>query len=165
MTPYELIGRVPDLPSLPEVYFQVDRVLQDPDFSLQELSEVIEREPAIAARLLRLANSALYGFSGHIDTIQRAVTMIGSDEIRDLILSSAVLSAFKRMPVGAVSMRSFWEHSIACGLAARNIAALTGAANMQRYYIYGLLHDIGRLVLQGEIALNRKPTQKHKDTI
>lgn len=101
MTPAELIGRVPDLPSLPEVYFQVDRVLRDPDFSLQELSEVIEREPAIAARLMRLANSALYGFSGHIDTIQRAVTMIGSDEIRDLILSSAVLSAFKRMPVGA----------------------------------------------------------------
>ncbi|OQX31264.1 MAG: hypothetical protein B0D88_01105 [Candidatus Sedimenticola endophacoides] len=168
MTPSELIGRVPDLPSLPEVYFQVDRVLQDPDFSLQELSEVIEREPAIAARLLRLANSALYGFSGHIDTIQRAVTMIGSDEIRDLILSSAVLSAFKRMPVGAVSMRSFWEHSIACGLAARNIAALTGAANMQRYYIYGLLHDIGRLVLflalpqrMGDLLIRHRNSEGH----
>ncbi len=79
--------------------------------------------------------------------MQRAVTVLGTREIKDLVLATAVISLFREMPVGMVSMRSFWEHSIACGLAARNIASGRREANVERFYTIGLLHDIGRLLM------------------
>ncbi len=147
MRPSDILTLASDLPSLPEVYFQVDQVLNDPSFSLEELADVIERDPGVSARLLRIANSALYGFPSRIETIQRAVTMIGTSEIRDMVLATAVISTFRDMPVGMVSMRSFWEHSIACGVAARQIASYRLEANVDRFYLVGLLHDIGRLLM------------------
>lgn len=143
----DILNRAPDLPSLPDVYYRVETVLEDPNFSLEQLSEAIQVDPSISTRLLKLANSAYYGFPSKIDTITRAATIIGTQEIRELILATAVISIFQGMPVGAVSMRSFWEHSIACGLAARAIADCRGEANVERFYVAGLLHDIGRLVL------------------
>ncbi|MES9869723.1 MAG: HDOD domain-containing protein [Sedimenticola sp.] len=147
MTADEIIEQITDLPSLPDVFYRVDEVLADPNFSLEQLADTIQADPAISARLLKLANSAYYGFPSRIDTISRAATVIGTQEIRELILATAVLSAFNGMPVGAVSMRSFWEHSIACGLAARAIATYRDEVNVERFYVAGLLHDIGRLVL------------------
>jgi len=147
MKPSDVLSLAPDLPSLPEVYFQVDQVLRDPGFSLEQLADVIGRDPGISARLLRLANSALYGFPSRIETMQRAVTLIGYHEIRDMVLATAVLSVFRDMPVGLVSMRSFWEHSIACGVAARHIAIYRREPNVDRFYMMGLLHDIGRLLM------------------
>lgn len=147
MTTDEILGQITDLPSLPEVYYRVRDVLSQPESSLEQLADAIETDPAIAARLLRLANSALYQFPTKIETVHRATTIIGTKEIQELILATAVLSAFEGMPVGVVSMRSFWEHSIACGLAARTIATYRGESNIERFYVAGLLHDIGRIVL------------------
>ncbi len=147
MNPSDVLALASDLPSLPEVYFQVDKVLQDPTFTLEQLADVIERDPGISARLLRLANSALYGFPARIETIQRAVTMIGASEIKYMVLATAVMSTFRNMPVGMVSMRSFWEHSIACGVAAKHIASYRREANVDRFYTVGLLHDVGRLLM------------------
>ncbi|MES9872310.1 MAG: HDOD domain-containing protein [Candidatus Sedimenticola sp. 6PFRAG7] len=147
MAPNDLLSKAPDLPSLPDVYYQVEEVLDDPEFSLEQLADAIQSDPSISARLLKLANSAYYGFPAKIDTIHRAATIIGTQEIRELVLATAVLSIFQGMPVGAVSMRSFWEHSIACGLAARAIADCRGEANVEKFYVAGLLHDIGRMVL------------------
>ncbi|WP_245232498.1 HDOD domain-containing protein [Thiorhodococcus minor] len=143
----DLLERLDELPSLPAVYHRVRQTLENPDGSLETVAAIIEADPALAARLLRVANSALYGLATKVDTVLRALTIIGAAETHNLVLATTLVSVFRDLPLGAVSMRSFWEHSIACGVAARVIARVGGRASPDRAYLAGLLHDIGRLPL------------------
>lgn len=146
-TQASILERLDELPSLPTVYHRARAALDDPDSSLESVAAIIETDPALTARLLRVANSALYGLTAKVDSALRALTLIGAAETHHLILSTTLISVFRDLPLGAVSMRSFWEHSIACGVAARVIARLGGRASPEHAYLAGLLHDIGRLPL------------------
>ncbi|WP_245537320.1 HDOD domain-containing protein [Thiocystis violascens] len=142
-----ILERLGELPSLPAVYRRVRDALDDPDGSLESVARLIEADPSMTARVLRIANSSLYALPGKVDTVLRALTIIGATETRQLVLATAVISVFRDLPLGAVSMRSFWEHSIACGIAARAMARNQRLDDPERYYLAGLLHDIGRLPL------------------
>jgi len=168
MTPSNIIGRLDELPSLPAVYHRARQVIDDPHAPLQALAEIIESEPSLAARLLRVANSAYYGFSGNVGSIQRALTMVGTDDVHDLIIATCVISTFRDLPLGAVSMRSFWEHSIACGIASRAIARRKSWDQPEICYLAGLLHDIGRLPMyilepqiMGDVLLAHRERRGH----
>ncbi|MFD2110790.1 HDOD domain-containing protein [Thiorhodococcus fuscus] len=142
-----ILERIDDLPSLPSTYLRAREAMDDPNGSLETLAQIIGTDPAMSARILRVANSALYGLLTRVDSVWRALSIIGVAETRNLILATAVISAFKDLPLGAVSMRSFWEHSVACGVAARTIARRMHLSSPERFYLAGLLHDIGRLCL------------------
>ena len=94
-----------------------------------------------------MANSAFYSFPAKVETIDRAISTVGIRQIRELILMTSVIEAFNGIPIEQVNMRSFWEHSVAVGVLARTMAKHAGLAQSERFYIPGLLHDIGRLVL------------------
>ena len=94
-----------------------------------------------------MANSAFYSFPVKIETIDRAISTIGIRQIRELILMTSVVEAFNGIPIEQINMRAFWEHSVAVGVLARAMAKHTGLSQSERFYIPGLLHDIGRLVL------------------
>ncbi len=143
----EILGRLGELPSLPAIYQRVRQALDDPDGSLEAVARIIEADPSLTARVLRVGNSALYGLTGKVETVLRALTIIGGTETHHLVLATSVISMFRDFPLGAVSMRSFWEHSIGCGIAARAIARTLCLNDPERYYLAGLLHDIGRLPL------------------
>ncbi|WP_338115426.1 HDOD domain-containing protein [Thiocystis minor] len=142
-----IFERLDELPSLPAVYQRVRHALDDPDGSLESVARLIETDPSMTARVLRVANSALYALPGKVDTVLRALTIIGAAETHQLVLATTVISVFRDLPLGAVSMRSFWEHSIACGIAARAIARNQRLNDPEHYYLAGLFHDIGRLPL------------------
>lgn len=142
-----LIERLGELPSLPAVYQRVREAIEAPDGSLETVAGLIESEPSMSTRVLRVANSPLYGLATEVDDIRRALTFIGTTAAHHLVLSTALLTVFRDLPLGAVSMRSFWEHGLACGVAARLIARQGGQANPEHAYLAGLLHDIGRLPL------------------
>jgi hypothetical protein len=142
-----LIERLGELPALPTVYQRVREALTAPDGALETAASLIESDPSMSMRLLRVANSPLYGLSTKVDTILRALTLIGTTAAHHLVLSTALMTVFRDLPLGTVSMRSFWEHGIACGVAARLIARQGGRANPEHAYLAGLLHDIGRLPL------------------
>lgn len=142
-----ILERLGELPSLPSVYHRAREAMDDPHGSLEVVARIIEADPALTVRVLRVANSALYGLPARVDSVLRALTVIGTAETRNLILATSIISVFQDLPLGAVSMRSFWEHSIACGIAARAIARRTGLQEAEHYYLAGLLHDIGRLPL------------------
>jgi HD-like signal output (HDOD) protein len=146
-TPERLVQEMQTLPSPPHVYQKLNEVIDDPRSSNQKIANVLSEDAGLAARVLRLANSALFGFPSKIDTITRAITVIGTAELRDLALATSVVRMFDGVPHSRVSMESFWRHSIACGLMARILAALRHEPNMERFFVAGLLHDIGRLVL------------------
>lgn len=144
--PYQLVQKAHTVPSLPEIFYQLVAVIDDPNISLSSIASLISEDTALTARLLRIANSAMYSFPTKINTISQAITIIGTKQIRELVLATSVMSIFKGISSNLVDMESFWRHSIACGIAARAIAILRRTANIEQFYVIGLLHDIGLLL-------------------
>jgi putative nucleotidyltransferase with HDIG domain len=117
-------------------------------------SKAISQDPSFTVRLLRVANSSLYGFSSTIDTVAKAATIIGTSQIRSLALSMSVARSFAGLPNDLVSMDNFWRHSLLCALAARHLAKEARRCDPDALFTAGLLHDIGELVI-----FNRLPEQ------
>jgi HD-like signal output (HDOD) protein len=143
----KLLLRTPSLSSLPSIYTRLNDTVNDPRAASRDVANVIAEDPGLAARLLRLANSAFYGFPSGIDTISRAVTLVGTHQLRDLALATSVIKQFDGMSVNGLSMETFWRHSIACGVAARILATYQCLPNVERFFVAGLMHDIGRLIM------------------
>jgi len=135
------------LASLPHIFTEINRVVNDPHSSAIHVANVISNDPNLSTKLLKMVNSAFYGFPSKIDTISRAVTILGNTQLSTLALGTSVLMVFGDIPANLVDMKSFWAHSIACGVAARMIARHKKVANTERLFVAGLLHDIGRIII------------------
>ena len=151
MTPKKLIAQSSNIASLPIIYQRLDEAINDPYSDLSQIAEILSEDSSLSARLLRLANSAMFSFPSKVETISRAITIIGTKQLRDLVLATSVIDLFKDVPEEYVSMESFWRHSIATGITARIIATYRREANIERFYVLGLLHDIGRLLMYLQI--------------
>lgn len=134
-------------PSLPQIVTEVQKEVDSLYSSPATLEPLLEKDTALTARLLKLANSSLYGFASKIDTVSQALTMVGLAQLRDLLMGSAVAKAFRGISPDLVDMASFWRHSVACGICARQLATRRGERNAERFFVAGIMHDIGRLVL------------------
>jgi putative nucleotidyltransferase with HDIG domain len=143
----ELIESDPKLTSLPDVFVRISEVLNDPNSTAKEAADSIGKDLGLSAKLLKLVNSAFYGFPVKVDTLSRAVTIVGSRQLTTLALGLSVLSVFKDLPEGLVEMRSFWKHSVGCGVIASTLGGPEAAVDVERLFVAGLLHDVGRLVL------------------
>lgn len=135
------------LVSLPHVCIRVNLMVDDPDLSAQDVGAVIQQDASLSAQLLRIANSPLYGFRARIDTISRAVTVIGRNELRDLILAVSAVKTFSNIPVSLANMASFWRHSMFTGIVAKLLAKHCNVLHRERLFVAGLLHDIGQLLI------------------
>lgn len=136
-----------ELVSLPGVYSRIVEVLNHPDSSSHMLAQVISKDASLSVRLLTLVNSPMYGFSGKIDSISRAVSLLGTNELTSLAIGVSVVSQFKDIPSDLLNMDAYWRHSIRCGLFARILATHLGLPGEESFFTGGLLHDIGRLIL------------------
>ncbi|MGV7221997.1 MAG: HDOD domain-containing protein [Nitrospinales bacterium] len=143
----EIVRGTIKISSLPEVYFRLQKVLNDPQCSFEEIADVISSDVSLSARLMRIVNSSFYNFPTKIDTIKHAISIIGTWQLRDLALSTTIITSFKGGPEKHINMDSFWKHSITCGITARLIGIHNGEPNSERLFLAGLLHDIGRLIL------------------
>jgi putative nucleotidyltransferase with HDIG domain len=143
----DLLDDVEHLISLPAAYVRINELIENPTSSADDISQVISQDVALTARLLRVANSPLYGFSTQVDTVARAVTLLGTQQVRDLALATSACKTFNGIPNTLVSMESFWEHSILCALCARTLAMECLKRQREAVFVAGLLHDIGQLVL------------------
>ncbi len=143
----ELVQSCTTVFTLPEIYFRVRDVVDNPDSTMEDLADVLRLDPAISARLLRIVNSPLYGFPKQIDTISRAVNIVGMQAINDLIAATTVGRTFSGMPIQFMDVTTFWRKSVLCALLAGRIAKSCGIEDSERFFIEGLLRDIGHLVL------------------
>lgn len=143
----DLIDDTLELASLPAVVLRALELLNAPDSSAADIGQVISEDPALSVRLLRIVNSSFYGFPSRIETISRAITIVGTLEITDLVLGSSAVEAFAGLPNELIDMQQFWEHSLYAGVVARVLARHHRAPNTERFFVSGLLHDIGSLVL------------------
>lgn len=147
----DLVNGSLELASLPEVVMRTIDLINDPDTSANEIGQVLSEDPSLTARLLKIVNSPFYGFPSRIDTVSRAITVIGTLELLDLILATSVIKTFRGIPTDLVDMDSFWEHSLYTGVIARILAGRMRAPNTERYFVAGLLHDIGALAMYCQI--------------
>ncbi|NMC50921.1 MAG: HDOD domain-containing protein, partial [Desulfovibrio sp.] len=145
--PAKLAAHETELASFPDVYFRLKEEMDSPRSSVPRITSLISRDVSLSAKLLRLANSPLYAFSGTVETIDRAVALIGMDQITTLALGVTAINYFKGIPRELVDMRSFWRHAVSCGLLAKLLAAAAGVNHAERFFVEGLLHDVGRLIL------------------
>lgn len=146
MTPTKLAEKVSNLITLPDMALRVNELLSDDNTSDAELAELILMDPALTAQLLKLVNSTFYGFTGKIDTISRAVSIIGQKELRNLVLTTAVTRSFYGIPEELMDMDTFWYHSITSGVLAHLLALKFNRQDKEKLFIAGLLHSIGKLI-------------------
>lgn len=150
-TPEELAANVSTLVSLPEAYVRLNALLNEPNTTSADLGEVISHDPGLATRLLRIVNSAFYGFASHIDDLDRAVTMVGRNELRNLVLATVAVDTFDKIASDLVDMSTFWHHSVFCALIARGLGRRSSSGDGERLFAAGLLHDVGQLVIYHEL--------------
>ena len=143
----ELVASLDKLASLPSVYYRVRQALDDPDVSLNTLAELIGSDPALSAALLRLANSAFYGFPRRIETVSRAISLAGLEQVGDVILASSIAATFGGIRPQRMDMSRFWRSSVRCALLCRGIAQAQGNGETERHFLLGLLADMGHLVM------------------
>ena len=144
---HTLIDSSQRMGSLPTIFHRLVEVINDPNSSPARISKIVSMDPALTARLLRLVNSPFYSFASRIDSISRAVALVGTRQLVMLAMGATLITAFKGVPVSLVSMQSFWAHSISCGAAARQLALFCGLPASESFFVAGLLHDISRLVI------------------
>lgn len=144
------VQRVLALPTLPTVVSKMLQMIDSRKSSAETLARLISTDQALTAKLLKLANSAYYGYAREISTINMAVVVLGFNTVKELVLGLTVFDVFKdKGDSGATGFDAvkFWEHSAACGVAARTIAKSAAPRYAGEVFVAGLLHDMGKMIL------------------
>jgi HD-like signal output (HDOD) protein len=145
----ELVRGVSVLQALPEVARKVRNIAADPKGTVSDLSDIIKSDPALATKLLKLANSAFYGLPSQISSIQRAIVVLGSKTVQNLALAGALCSVFRGARISPTfTGYDLWKHCLAVGVAARKIAKLADALNPEEAFLAGVTHDVGILAVR-----------------
>jgi len=142
-----LADEVNHLTSLPTACFKILELSKDENSTARDIEREIIKDPGIATQVLRMANSAFYGLSSRIDTLSRAVSIIGTKRISNIVLAVSTIKSMQQLKNEIISLENFWSHSISCGIIASHLAKHCGHRDSESFFIAGLLHDIGQLVL------------------
>lgn len=144
----KLIALTNELPPMPHVVGQALKIIADPESSLQELTAVLAQDQSLLAMIIKVSNSALYSTGQEISSLQAAITKLGVNIVRSLVLTASTQSVFPKddVKIGHFG-KELWGHSKECGLAARRLAQSIAYSDPEEAFVGGLLHDIGRLAI------------------
>ncbi len=140
------IQEITGLITLPEIYLKIRRLIEDEHSEIDDFAEVIIVDPDLSTRVLRLVNSAYFGFPEPVDSITRAINMIGIDQLHNLVLSASAMSSLE-LPNDILPLKPFWHNSLYTGVLTQQMALQLNLERSDRLFIAGLLHEIGHLVL------------------
>ena len=142
------LDRIKDIPTLPTIVFELNKLLRDPDASIKTVCDTIEKDQAITLKILKLVNSAFYGFQSKISDLRNAVVLLGYNAVRNAIVSLSVINSFpKRVTLMDFDVSHFWKHSLAVAVTSKNIAQLSKKESPDNCFVGGLLHDTGKVIL------------------
>jgi len=146
------LQEVTELISLPEVYLKLRRLMDDPRSDIYDFAEVISVDPNLSSRVLKVANSAYFGFPEPVDSIARAVNMLGIGQLHNMVLGISAMSSLE-LPNDIMPLNTFWRASLFAGVLARLLGERMKLATSEHLFIAGLLHEIGHLVLYSKFPL------------
>jgi putative nucleotidyltransferase with HDIG domain len=142
-----VVKQINDLPTLPEVVLKTTEVVNNPLSSAKDLGNLISRDQVQTARLLKLVNSAYYGFPREITKVTTAIVILGFNSIKQLLLSTAVFDMFGKDRNANINRTKLMHHTIGTAIAARSIGKQLGYPELEELFVAGLLHDIGKVVM------------------
>lgn len=143
----KIVSKIDSLPTLPTTYVRISELIKRPNTSAIDIAEVILDDQVLTARLLKLVNSAFYGFSGKIRTVSGAVIVLGFRSLKELILGCSVLDLFKEKEANPYfDPIAFWKHSLSVAAGCQTLAKYMKYQDPEELFVAGLLHDIGKLV-------------------
>jgi putative nucleotidyltransferase with HDIG domain len=146
-----IIQDLGQIPTMPTIAAKVMQIVNDPHSNAEDVAKFISRDVALTSKVLRLANSAFYGIPRTISSVNSAIVILGFNTIRSLVLSASVLKMFPaKAGAAALDRKAFWKHSFMVGIASRMVAQIyrkKKLVDMETAFSAGLLHDIGKIVL------------------
>ncbi|MFC1511577.1 HDOD domain-containing protein [Candidatus Latescibacterota bacterium] len=145
------LKNISSLPPLPDIYLKIEALASEPDTTVSDYGKVLELDPAITARLLRMSNSALYPFKRKINSVKDAVALMGTQEILSLVRLACITGNIRIIPEVEKYTRKIWRHSATCAIAAKqidqNLSIFSEEGLDEELFIGGIIHDIGKIVL------------------
>ena len=145
-SPSDIVDHETSLVSFPDIYFKIKEVLESKTCSASDLARIVSTDIGLSAKILRLVNSPFYNFTSKIDSIDRAISLVGDREVSTLALGVSAINFFKDIPPELIDMRVFWRHSLSCAIYSKLIAAAIDLPG-ESFFTAGLLHDAGRLII------------------
>jgi HD-like signal output (HDOD) protein len=147
------IESIHELPTLSIVVLQLGRMLQDINTSAKDVTAVIEHDPSIVVKMLKLVNSAFFGFSNKVSSVQHALMLLGFNTVRNVILSIEVIDALKlRQKIVGFDIAAFWRHAIGVAVIGRHLDQATGGRHQEDVFTAGIIHDIGKIVMASHFS-------------
>jgi HD-like signal output (HDOD) protein len=143
----KVLDSISDIPSIPTVASAVLKAMEDPLVGAKDIAKIVDKDQSLAVRILRMANSPIYGFSRRISTIDLAVVILGMDNLREIIMSYIVQGFFSKVKSNVFNTIHFWEYSLLSASAARIIARRLKYKLAGEAFISGLMHDIGLIII------------------
>jgi putative nucleotidyltransferase with HDIG domain len=148
-----LISKTLRMGTMPDIYYKTIAAINNPEASLDDIANIVSKDTTLSAKVLQLVNSSFYSLRQKVDTLTWALALIGTNQLMTIVSGVSAVSLFKNIPSRLINMVSFWEHSIACGTAAQLISSYyPERMDAERFFVAGLLHDIGRLILVQNLA-------------
>jgi putative nucleotidyltransferase with HDIG domain len=135
------IESIDKLPTIPNTMKRLFEIVENPKVSLSEIATFLSNDPALVTRVLRMVNSPLHGFPGKVSSVNQAVILLGINVLKGLLLGATVFELMQK------AMAGLWEHSYACAVVARTIAAKRGIKDLEEVSVGALLHDMGKVLL------------------
>jgi len=135
------VENISALPTIPSVLKHISSIIEKPDISLNEISDFISSDLALTTKILKMINSAVYGFPGRISSVSHATVLLGLNVIKGLLIGASVFELMQQ------SMQGLWEHSFDCAITSKLIAQRKNLKEPEEIYAAGLLHDIGKVIL------------------
>ena len=143
-----IVKNIRHLPTLPAIVTEINCLMDNPKSSASDMCNLISKDMAVSSKVLKVVNSAYYGFSQPITDIKNAIVCLGFDAVRDIALSIAIFDKLGRKgQVGQFNRTKFWEHSLGVGITAKIIAGKVSYKCSDKVFISGVLHDMGKVVL------------------
>lgn len=149
--------------TLPDIYLRLREVMDSDEASMEDVAQVLTLDPALAARILRIANSAMYGLRSQVDTVTRAANMLGMQKIHDLVLAVSLSKTVGGLKNPVMDMHTFWYRSVHCGFLAKSLAEGAGLCHSESMFVRALLHDIGHLLLFNHFPEASRRAIAHSD--
>ena len=147
MNVVEYANEAADLFVLPDTVTSLKKILDNEQSTVEDIAGMIAFDPTLAAQLLKLANSAMYKFPNRIETISKAIQIIGTKSLYDLAVSYGVAKTFAAISPNVIDLDKFWEQSLSCALLAKHIAEKKRIREPEKVFVAGLLHNIGELAM------------------
>ncbi len=161
----QLLKTDSELTSLPEIYIRVSEILDNENSNASQIGQVVETDPALATRILKMVNSAFYGFPKTISTISQAISILGRDRLRQILIGTMLGGVFGKLDNKVSFMEDFWQHSVKTAILARLLCRHSPVdEEAESLFTAGLLHAIGRLIIAQQLPQQAIAIQQATET-